>query len=303
LKQLLKSAGIYGAEAKIGGFSGYVCELLVLNYRSLHGLLQASSSWKLPTVIDIEGSYFQDDRKAAARFPGAQLVVVDVTDANRNAAAAISQDALASFILLSRAALENPRLELFFQKPKVLSKPGLVFALKKRGTHFVCIKAAAPKLVDDIFYPQLYKTRESLSAFVSRRGFQLVDRAHFADEKHAYLLLEFAYAFAPTVEVCPGPPAYDAKSVALFVKSRSKPLRGPFVKDGRVYVEALRSQSATGIVKEYLSGNNRLGTASHFQKPLKKAQVLVGPQQISFAASEAALAELSAYALRKAHWL
>lgn len=34
LKKFMKGIGIYGAEIKIGGFSGYLCELLILYYKS-----------------------------------------------------------------------------------------------------------------------------------------------------------------------------------------------------------------------------------------------------------------------------
>ena len=304
LKQLLKSAGIYGAEARIGGFSGYVCELLVLNYRSLYELLLAASKWSLPYVVDIEGSYCQDDRKAIARFPGVQLIVVDVTDANRNAAAAISQDSLASFITLSRAAVSGPRLDYFFPKQKPASRPALASLLKKRGTTTVCIKCVAPDLVDDIFYPQLSKTRDSICAYVSRQGFSLVDSAHFADSKSAYILLEFAFGNAPTVSVCPGPFAYDPKSVAAFVKSRKAGVvRGPYVRGGRIFVETLRRQSAVDIVKGYLANNRRLGAASHFHNPLRKAKVVSGADAVVSSVSAESLAELSGYVQKRAYWL
>src|SRR3989344_6706038 len=60
LKALLKAHGIYGAELEVGGFSGLVCEYLVLNYRSLRNLLQEASKWKPPVIVDIEDYYDQE---------------------------------------------------------------------------------------------------------------------------------------------------------------------------------------------------------------------------------------------------
>ncbi|MEM0475751.1 MAG: nucleotidyltransferase domain-containing protein, partial [Candidatus Norongarragalinales archaeon] len=57
LKQLLKAREIYGAEARVGGFSGLLCEYLILNYRSLDGLMRAAAKWKPQVVIDLEGHY------------------------------------------------------------------------------------------------------------------------------------------------------------------------------------------------------------------------------------------------------
>jgi len=304
LKQLLKSAGIYGAEARIGGFSGYVCELLVLNYRSLYNLLQAASSWRLPVVIDIEGQYYQDDKAALAKFPGAQLVVVDVTDKERNAAAAISIDCLSSFMLLARATCANPSSELFFYKPKTPADSAIASALFKRGTHIVLVKAKAPAIVDDIFYPQLAKTRESAVSYMKRRGQILLDSAHFSDGKSTYLLFEFAYPAAAPIEVCNGPPAFDATAVSGFVSSRGRnAVRGPFIRDGKLVVEVARKLPAEKAVAEYLHSCKNLGAASHFQKSLAKASVVVGAKKAVAAVSKQAKPDLSGYVFRKAHWL
>ena len=54
LKYLLKAHGIYGAEVKINGFSGYLCELLVHHYGSLQNLLVSAAKFHLPLVIEPE---------------------------------------------------------------------------------------------------------------------------------------------------------------------------------------------------------------------------------------------------------
>ena len=51
LKQFLKVIGIYGAEIKVGGFSGYLCELLIIKHRSFMGLIDAVSGWGEKVVI------------------------------------------------------------------------------------------------------------------------------------------------------------------------------------------------------------------------------------------------------------
>jgi len=39
LKRFMKGIGVYGAELKVGGFSGYLCELLIIHYGSFEKLL------------------------------------------------------------------------------------------------------------------------------------------------------------------------------------------------------------------------------------------------------------------------
>ena len=57
LKRFMKGIGVYGAEIKIGGFSGYLCELLVLNYGSFLKVLETFAQHKPKRVVDIEGYY------------------------------------------------------------------------------------------------------------------------------------------------------------------------------------------------------------------------------------------------------
>ncbi|MGB9635498.1 MAG: nucleotidyltransferase domain-containing protein, partial [Candidatus Micrarchaeia archaeon] len=56
LKVFLKRLGIYGAEIKTGGFSGYLCELLIMKYGSFYDLILASRNWKYPVAIDMNGT-------------------------------------------------------------------------------------------------------------------------------------------------------------------------------------------------------------------------------------------------------
>ena len=53
LKAFLKGVGVYGAELKISGFSGYLCELLTLHYGSFEEVLKGVLKWETPQVIDI----------------------------------------------------------------------------------------------------------------------------------------------------------------------------------------------------------------------------------------------------------
>ncbi|MCK4435078.1 nucleotidyltransferase domain-containing protein, partial [Candidatus Bathyarchaeota archaeon] len=43
LKKFMKGISVYGAEIKVGGFSGYLCELLILHYESFVDTLKAFS--------------------------------------------------------------------------------------------------------------------------------------------------------------------------------------------------------------------------------------------------------------------
>ncbi|MEM0473643.1 MAG: CCA tRNA nucleotidyltransferase, partial [Candidatus Aenigmatarchaeota archaeon] len=57
LKQFLKANGLYGADAKTNGFSGYLCELLIIKYGSFLNLLKTAKDWKVKEIIDIENQW------------------------------------------------------------------------------------------------------------------------------------------------------------------------------------------------------------------------------------------------------
>ena len=90
------------------GFSGYLCELLVLHYGGFAPLLRAASEWGPHLKIDIE-------HHAAKEFDE-PLIVIDPVDPRRNVAAAVSIDRMAEFVELARGDCEAPS-ETFFTLP------------------------------------------------------------------------------------------------------------------------------------------------------------------------------------------
>ncbi|MDT7890306.1 MAG: nucleotidyltransferase domain-containing protein, partial [Desulfurococcales archaeon] len=61
LKKFMKGIGVYGAEIRVGGFSGYVAELLVISLGGFIGVIENSSRWKPPVVIIPPGSDIGED--------------------------------------------------------------------------------------------------------------------------------------------------------------------------------------------------------------------------------------------------
>src|SRR5436190_1381599 len=109
LKAWAEGIGVYGAEAKVLGFSGYLCELLVLKYGSFRGVLENSLSWRPTTVLEL-------DRPPARTFTE-PLVVVDPVDPNRNVASAVGVEQMATFVHAARAYLQAPSERFFFPRP------------------------------------------------------------------------------------------------------------------------------------------------------------------------------------------
>src|SRR5437879_6151863 len=125
LKKFAKGIGTYGAEIKIGGFSGVLIDTLALYYRSFMETIRQASSWTKGTLLEIEKSGGVVDPKD--RDSNVDLVVIDPVDPIRNLAAAVRPDKLWNFVAAGREFLRNPGLWYFFP-PKFKPKTRLQFA-------------------------------------------------------------------------------------------------------------------------------------------------------------------------------
>lgn len=267
LKQLLKNNGLYGAEVAVKGFSGLVCEYLILNFRTFEGLVASAAKWRPPVRIDIEGS-------SQKRFEE-PLAIIDAIDRNRNAAAVVSETNANRFIALCQALSAKPSEKFFFWQPKRKSASELNALWKKRGTCILLVEFNAPDLVEDILVPQLRKTEEHALKQLRLEGYSAFGSTSFVNWGKAFLLFEFSSAAKPLVEQNVGPPAWNAKAVSGFLKNK-KPLRGPFVDGEKVVVELAGTKgNAIEFLKNGLA-RGKWGVGSHLAGPLRKARFLEG---------------------------
>ncbi len=132
LKQFLKGSGIYGAEGRIQGFSGYLCELLIVAHKNFVGLLETASKWKEVPTFDIEKKRMPSELKK--KFPNSAMIVIDPVDENRNVAAAVSKTSLSILIHSSREFLRKPSINYFFPPEKKINKKWIETQLKQRDS-------------------------------------------------------------------------------------------------------------------------------------------------------------------------
>jgi len=244
LKQFMLGAGTYGAELKVQGFSGYLCELLILHYRSFNEAINAASKWAPGSIIDLEGSY-PDQAEVKALFEGQPLIVIDPVDTNRNVGAAVSMQNFATFVRACQDFMRGPNMRFFFpRRVKLLSKRDVERTLRRRGTRLFCIVFKSPDIVPDILYPQLRKTERALAAGLERSGFRVLRSDVWANDK-SIILLELTIAELPRAQVHIGPPI--KVDVGDFVRTHLRSKRkfaGPFIdSSGRLAFEVKRRQT------------------------------------------------------------
>jgi len=277
LKAFLKNSGIYGAELEIEGFSGLVCEQLILNYRSLFNLLKAAAfEWRLPVLVDLERAYPSpaQQEELYKRFPH-PIILIDAVDRNRNAGAPVSWENASRFVALARAFLAKPSQEFFFRKVRHYTSAEISKSLKARETYLAVLRMPRPDLVSDILFPMLRRASSSLRRHMTLADFWIVGHTSFCTEKECLLLLELEEEKAHAIKRVTGPPLNQQESVERFLKAHLKGiLRGPYIDGDRTYYELKRENRTARLRILQLAHNPTIGVSPEMGALLKKAKLV-----------------------------
>ncbi len=272
LKQFLKGCGVYGSELKTHGFSGYLVELLIINYGSFPEVLEAACGWKPGITIDIE-----NHGNVAHTDP---MVVVDPTDPRRNVAAALSLENLCIFIDKACEFLKNPDISYFSPEvAKPLDDNGFSNLLKGRGTSLVAIEFTPPDVVEDVLFPQLYKMEESVLELLERYDFRVYTSGVWVGEK-AVILFELESAELPQIKKHAGPQVWYGKHAIAF-KSKyknSNTFSNIYIKDGKYMVDIPRKFAQARALLE--SEIPKCGLGKHVALSIKKGYHVLEDDQI-----------------------
>ncbi len=252
LKKFMKGIGTYGAEQDSRGFSGYLCELLIVKFGTFRGLLEHACRWK-------EGTCFAITEKGPSMV--APLVVYDPVDPRRNVASAVHVDTLSKFIVASKAYLDEPRMEFFFPRPRdPMSRDELSARAELHGSRLISAVFRRPDAIEDNLYSQLWKTQIALSKKLDEFSFNVLRAVHDMDEHRLTIVFEIERDVISKTYRHRGPPVW-VRSDAFMEKWRGGRYGEPFIRDGawnviaeRMYVTAkdmLREEAAiAGIGRE-----------------------------------------------------
>jgi len=246
LKQFLTANKIYGADTKTEGFSGYVCELLMVKYKSFLNVLKQAEKWRPGEIIDLENFYTKKDyQKLIRAFAKQVLILIDPTDKNRNTAAALSAENFFKLKKLAGEFLSSPKEEMFFAKqPELITENELISNLLQRKTELILVKFTPPNVVPDILWPQLRRFAERLESILEevRYEFRVLRRDCYTNEKDlAVALLEMEVSNLPAVQKKIGPEIFDSDDSKRFLeKYKNIAINGPFVESKNWVVEVQR---------------------------------------------------------------
>lgn len=256
LKKFTKGIGVYGADIKTGGFSGYLCELLIVNYGGFLKTLEAASKWSRRTIIDIDGYYHGRFGELKKKFPH-PLVVVDPVDSNRNVAAAVRPETLYTFIVASKCFLRKPS-RVFFNPPRPLELTEDVFKVKleDRGLDIVAVVSGVVETVPDVLWGQLYRTLDSMKALLENWDFKVRRAKVWTDERElTVFIFELENSILSRLKLHMGPPVFSEEFWNFIRKHSgeySAPI-GPWIEGERLVVEVdRRFRDAVSLLEYYL---------------------------------------------------
>jgi len=287
LKKFMQGIGVYGAEIKIGGFSGYLCELLILRYKSFIETLQAFAQHTRRMVVDI-GNYYADRENELQLLFAEPLVMIDPVDKGRNVASAVRSQRLYTFIGAARAFLKTPSTGFFYPpKPRALSAQALRQRLENRGSACVFLTFAVAEAVPDVLWGQLYRTQRSLRKLVELNDFRVLRDAVWSDEKTLNVFVfELEQRVLPSVKRHLGPPLEREKECEDFLAKYAHDgnvVSGPYIEDGRWVVELQRRfTDAVELLREKLKeGGRNIGVAELISRALREKFRILASNEIS----------------------
>ncbi|HKM14111.1 MAG TPA: CCA tRNA nucleotidyltransferase [Candidatus Methanomethylophilaceae archaeon] len=242
LKKFMKGIAAYGAEPNTRGFSGYLCELLIIKYGSFLEVIKAGAGWKEGASIEIEGR---------GPISVAPLTVYDPVDPRRNVASAVHLDTMSLFIVAARAYLQEPSEKFFFPVDREdMTSSELKAKTEHHGSRLLTIIFKRPNVVEDNLYSQLWKTQYALTRKMDEFDFTVLRAVHEMDKDEMRIVFEVERDVLSKTFKHVGPPVWVPNAESFLKKWKDNEYGEPFIEDGDWNVIAERSYTTA---KEMIS--------------------------------------------------
>lgn len=253
LKQFCKAIEVYGSDIRTLGFSGYLCELLIIKYKTFKRLVLSAGKWKFGRFIDLEGHCSVKNPKSF--FKNQPLIVIDPTDPKRNVAASLSEENFIKFVKFCEQFVKKPSEGSFRRDMRVIRAKELRKHSKARGTKIFAVWFRRPGVVDDILWSQMRKTSARLVNLLKDHDFEVFGNPVWSDERGSYLLFEMNSWSLPKIRKLKGPPVYSKKHSKEFTEK----YKGRAQVEGKIWVAEVerKYKRVEGLLKNFLKRNEK----------------------------------------------
>jgi tRNA nucleotidyltransferase (CCA-adding enzyme) len=217
LKRFLKSLKIYGAEISTEGFSGYVCEVLILKFGSFLSTVEFFSKYfSNEMVIRIDEDTILEERYN--ELHNSFITILDPVDQNRNLGSAISTHSVATLIQASRKFISNPSRDYFTISSNFTVDDGLKNSL---SSLILVIEFRYTDRPLDVIWGQLKKLTKSIVRFSGSYGFRILKSACSvsAKENHCVITLLLESTTISSLSIKVGPEIFRAQDVEKFIEA------------------------------------------------------------------------------------
>lgn len=264
LKKLLKTQELYGAEIKIEGFSGYLCELLIAKYRSFMALMRAAAQWRFPLIIDIKKYYKKNEYEELIKRFNKSLIVIDPTDKNRNVAAPVSEENIKQFKILAKKFIKKPSEDYFFKQKSFEEK---IRKMQKRNFVLI-IEFDKPNIVDDVLWGQIKRFMRMLERELNE--YKITRMIADSDDKQVKIAIATKKKTIGGKTEIKGPPISMEDNIKKF-KAAHKNAKF-FEKHGFIFaVEKKKEENLKDRVKDLIK--NEANRFTHLHNFLAAAEV------------------------------
>lgn len=249
-KAFCKANSVYGAESYINGFSGYVLEILIAHYGNFMNLVKNAVKWKAKVVIDVQKFYKNKNimfELNAAKLVS-PLIIVDPVQADRNAAAALSEEKFDRFVDECKRFISKSSADLFRKKDFSIENLRRISGKNR----LIVVDAKSVDDREDVAGTRLLKVFEWLRYNLSKNDFKIRDADWTWDKQESarfYFVIDSLPL--PNTVILDGPPLKAKNHVEAFKKAHKK----TFEKKGKMYAEEQRKYKdaqdlAADVIKE-----------------------------------------------------
>ena len=272
LKTFLKLTKIYGAEIAKQGFSGYVSEVLILNFGSFENVIKSIAKIQHKQIIGKTSKIFETS-----------IIIIDPIDSNRNLAAAISEENIGKFILACRSFQNKPALHFF--------KPKKIRSAKNNWENILVVKFNFKTRSPDIIWGQIKRATTSLVTQLELGGFNVLRSKSYSDEQNeAYLFFLLESTKIPKNYTKNGPEFFRESDCNSFISKNISKTELMWINDNKKII-SLEKRKYSEVVKfmtELLKNNLQTGIPKGLQSDFKKGfRVSIGNKNLSKSIKEA----------------
>lgn len=241
-KQFLKAIGAYGANSAIGGFSGYLVEILCIKYGGFLNLIKEMSQWKPPLIID-----------NIVNAPDSPIMICDPVDNKRNVAAGVTLKGLGTAILASKSFIDKPSMNFFYPEYKE----------RKFQGKLTTIILSLPKGNEETIMPWLQKQGRKIYRALS--DFEPIAwNANMGQE--GYIVVETGIRSLPEIVLHKGPAPWENGAIEFLKKYPNATLNNERLEIGK----EPKKRSIEEVVKTLLPDAKIVDELIEGAKPIQR---------------------------------